>query len=96
MAKLAFIGLGVMGGQMAKHLAVAGHELAVYNRTRAKADAWVGEYGLGRAHAFGSPAEAASDVDAVVACVGNDDDLASVTLGRDGAFRAMRKGSVFH
>lgn len=94
MAKLAFIGLGVMGGQMAKHLAAAGHELAVYNRTRAKADAWVTEHGQGKATAFDSPAEAAADVAAVVTCVGTDDDLASVTLGRDGAFRAMAKGAV--
>ena len=92
MAKLAFIGLGVMGGQMAKHLAAAGHSLAVYNRTRAKADAWVSDHG---GTAVDSPAEAAKDAEAVIACVGNDDDLASVTLGRDGAFRAMTKGAVF-
>jgi 3-hydroxyisobutyrate dehydrogenase len=96
MAKLAFIGLGVMGGQMAKHLAGAGHDLTVYNRTRAKADAWVTEHGKpGQARAVDSPADAAKDAEAVIACVGNDDDLASVTLGRDGAFRAMAKGSVF-
>lgn len=95
MAKLAYIGLGVMGGQMAKHLAAAGHDMVVYNRTRSKADAWVAEYGQGRARAADSPAEAAKDMEAVIACVGNDDDLASVTLGRDGAFRAMAKGSVF-
>jgi 3-hydroxyisobutyrate dehydrogenase len=92
MAKLAFIGLGVMGGQMAKHLAAAGHMLTVYNRTRAKADAWVSEHG---GVAVDSPAEAARDAAAVIACVGNDDDLASVTLGRDGACRAMAKGAVF-
>ena len=92
MAKLAFIGLGVMGGQMAKHLAAAGHDLNVYNRTRAKSDAWVATHG---GTAFDSPAEAASGVAAVIACVGNADDLASVTLGRDGAFRAMAKGTVF-
>ncbi len=95
MARLAFIGLGVMGGQMAKHLAAAGHDLTVYNRTRAKADSWVAEHGQGRAAAVDSPAEAAREVEAVIACVGNDDDLASVTLGRDGAFRAMAKGCVF-
>jgi 3-hydroxyisobutyrate dehydrogenase len=95
MARLAFIGLGVMGGQMAKHLAAAGHDLTVYNRTRAKADSWVAEYGQGRAAAVDSPAEAAREVEAVIACVGNDDDLASVTLGRDGAFRGMAKGCVF-
>ena len=92
MAKLAFIGLGVMGGQMAKHLAAAGHELTVYNRTRAKADAWVSEH---KGTAVDSPADAARDAEAVIACVGNDDDLASITLGRDGAFRAMAKGAVF-
>jgi 3-hydroxyisobutyrate dehydrogenase len=92
MAKLAFIGLGVMGGQMAKHLAAAGHSLTVYNRTRSKADAWVSEH---KGTAVDSPAEAAKDAEAVIACVGNDDDLASVTLGRDGAFRAMTKGAVF-
>jgi 3-hydroxyisobutyrate dehydrogenase len=92
MAKLAFIGLGVMGGQMAKHLAGAGHSLTVYNRTRSKADAWVADHG---GTAVDSPAEAAKDAEAVIACVGNDDDLASVTLGRDGAFRAMTKGAVF-
>ena len=92
MAQLAFIGLGVMGGQMAKHLAAAGHALTVYNRTRAKADDWVAAHG-GRA--VDSPAEAAAGAAAVVTCVGNDDDLASVTLGRDGAFRAMAKGAVF-
>ena len=92
MVKLAFIGLGVMGGQMAKHLAAAGHELNVYNRTRAKSDAWVATHG---GAAFDSPAEAASGAEAVITCVGTDDDLASVTLGRDGAFRAMAKGTVF-
>ena len=92
MAKLAFIGLGVMGGEMAKHLAAAGHDMTVYNRTRAKADAWVLVHG-GRA--VDSPAEAAAGAEAVIACVGNDDDLASITLGRDGAFRAMAKGTVF-
>ncbi len=92
MAKLAFIGLGVMGGQMAKHLAAADHTLAVYNRTRAKADRWAAEHG---GTVVDSPAEAAIDAEAVITCVGNDDDLASVTLGRDGAFRAMTKGAVF-
>ena len=92
MAKVAIIGLGIMGGQMAQHLIAAGHALTVYNRTRAKADAWVAQHGGGIA---ASPAEAAREADAVVTCVGTDDDLAAVTLGRDGAFRAMRKGAVF-
>lgn len=92
MAKIAFIGLGAMGSQMARHLTEHGHELVLYNRTRAKSDAWVAENG-GRA--VDSPAEAATGVDAVITCVGNDDDLASVALGRDGAFKAMTKGAVF-
>ena len=92
MARIAFIGIGVMGGPMARHLAAAGHALTVYNRSPAKADAWVAAHGGRRAD---SPIEAARDQDAVIACVGNDDDLAEVTLGRDGAFRAMRAGAVF-
>ncbi len=92
MANIAFIGLGKMGGAMARHLRHAGHDMVVYNRTRAKADAWVAQYG-GRA--ANSPAEAAADADAVVSCVGNDDDLVAITLSRDGAFRAMKKGSLF-
>ena len=92
MAKLAFIGLGVMGAPIARHLATAGHEVTVYNRTRGKADAWVAAHG-GRAAA--TPEAAASDQDAVIACVGNDDDLAEVTLGQQGAFRAMKPGALF-
>ena len=92
MARIAFIGLGVMGAPMARHLAAAGHEMTVYNRTQAKADAWVAAHG-GRAAP--SPAEAAKDADAVITCVGADDDLAAVTLSRDGAFRTMGKGTLF-
>jgi len=90
--RVSFIGTGVMGGPMAGHLVKAGHDLTVYNRTRAKADAWVAEYG---GAAAATPAEAAKDADVVLACVGNDDDLAQVTLGRDGAFKAMRRGGLF-
>jgi len=90
--RVTFIGTGVMGGPMAGHLVKAGHALTVYNRTRAKADAWVAEYG---GTAAATPAEAAQDADVVLSCVGNDDDLAQVTLGRDGAFRAMKKGALF-
>jgi 3-hydroxyisobutyrate dehydrogenase len=90
--KVAWIGLGVMGAPMAGHLAAAGHEVAVYNRTRAKADAWVEKHG-GRA--ADTPAAAADGADAVFACVGNDDDLAAVTLGADGAFAAMRRQALF-
>jgi 3-hydroxyisobutyrate dehydrogenase len=92
MARIAFIGLGVMGGAMARHLAGAGHDMAVYNRTAAKAQAWVAAHG-GRTAS--SPAEAAEGVDAVISCVGTDDDLAAVTMSRDGAFRTMKSGSVF-
>jgi 3-hydroxyisobutyrate dehydrogenase len=86
--KIAFIGTGVMGAPMAGHLARAGHQVIVYNRTRAKAEAT----GLTVAQ---TPALAAEGADAVVTCVGNDDDLASVTVGPDGAFAAMRDDAVF-
>ena len=86
--KIAFIGTGVMGAPMARHLAAAGHAVTVYNRTRAKATAT----GLSVAD---TPAAAAHGADAVVACVGNDADLEQVTLGRDGAFAAMRDDAVF-
>ncbi|WP_333824861.1 NAD(P)-dependent oxidoreductase [Pinisolibacter sp.] len=93
MAKVAFIGLGVMGYPMARHLAVrGGHEVTVYNRTAAKAEAWVAAHG-GRAAA--TPAEAAKGQDIVFACVGNDDDLRQVTIGPEGAFTAMAQGSIF-
>ncbi|OYY77290.1 MAG: oxidoreductase [Sphingomonas sp. 28-62-20] len=92
MAHIAFIGTGIMGGPMARHLAAAGHSLTVYNRTRAKAEAWVAAHGGTVAE---SPAAAAVGKDAVIACVGNDDDLAQVTLGTDGAFAAMRNDAVF-
>ena len=90
--KTAFLGLGVMGYPMARHLRAKGHEVTVYNRTTAKAEKWVAENGgaLGR-----TPAEAAEGQDIVLACVGNDDDVRQVTLGEDGAFSAMRRGSVF-
>jgi 3-hydroxyisobutyrate dehydrogenase len=92
MVKAAFLGLGVMGYPMARHLSQKGHEVTVYNRTTAKAEKWVSEFGgrLGK-----TPAEAASGQDIVFACVGNDDDLRSVTLGTDGAFSAMGKGALF-
>ena len=94
MAKVAWIGLGVMGYPMAGHiLRKGGHELTVYNRSRAKADAWVGEHGAGRAAA--TPAAAADGADYVFCCVGNDDDLRAVTIGPNGAFQAMAKGAVF-
>ena len=92
MAKVAFLGLGVMGYPMAGHLAKAGHEVTVFNRTAAKADSWVVEHGgaVGK-----TPAEAARGAEFVMACVGNDDDLRSVCLGNDGAFADMAVGTVF-
>ncbi len=92
MTRIAFIGLGVMGGPMARHLKQAGHDLTVYNRSRAKAEKWVETYGGTIAT---SPADAAKEVDVVISCVGTDDDLAAVTLGRDGAFSTMAKGSLY-
>ncbi len=92
MAKLAFLGLGVMGYPMAGHLAAAGHDVTVYNRTTSKAEAWVAEHG-GASGA--TPREAANGADMVMACVGNDDDLRSVCLGDDGAFAGMMSGSLF-
>lgn len=90
--KVAFLGLGVMGFPMAGHLAKAGHAVTVYNRSPAKAQAWVAEFG-GSAKA--TPREAAMGADIVFSCVGNDDDLRSVTLGADGAFAGMAAGAVF-
>lgn len=81
-----------MGGPMARHLKQAGHDLTVYNRSRAKAENWVATYGGSLAL---SPADAAKDAEVVISCVGTDDDLAGVTLGRDGAFAAMAKGSLY-
>ncbi len=92
MAKTAFIGLGVMGYPMAGHLVAAGHDVTVYNRNGAKADAWVKKHGGQKA---ATPAEAASGAEFVFTCVGNDDDLRSVTLGSDGAFAGVAKGAVF-
>ncbi|MDG1129404.1 MAG: NAD(P)-binding domain-containing protein, partial [Paracoccaceae bacterium] len=88
MAKLAFLGLGVMGYPMAGHLAAKGHEVTVYNRTTAKAEAWVKQHGGAMAT---TPRAAAEGADFVMACVGNDDDLRSVCIGEDGAFAGMAK-----
>jgi 3-hydroxyisobutyrate dehydrogenase-like beta-hydroxyacid dehydrogenase len=92
MAKVAFLGLGVMGGPMARHLAAKGHEVTVWNRTAARAEAWVAAHG-GRASA--TAREAALGQGFVMACVGNDDDLRAVCLGPDGAFAGMDPGAVF-
>ena len=92
MAKLAFLGLGVMGYPMAGHLAAAGHHVTVYNRTAAKAEAWVTQHDGAKA---ATPREAAAGAEIVMACVGNDDDLRSVCVGDDGAFAGMASGSLF-
>ncbi|WP_378950587.1 NAD(P)-dependent oxidoreductase [Mesorhizobium sp. ANAO-SY3R2] len=93
MASVAFLGLGVMGYPMAGHLKnKGGHDVTVYNRTEEKAKKWLAQHG--GAHAT-TPAEAAKDKDFVFACVGNDDDLRSVTTGEHGAFLSMKKGAVF-
>jgi 3-hydroxyisobutyrate dehydrogenase len=90
--RVAFLGLGVMGGPMAAHLAAAGHAVTVYNRTAAKAQAWAAEFG---GASGGTPRAAADGAEFVFACVGNDGDLRSVTLGESGAFAGMARGAVF-
>lgn len=93
MSKVAFIGLGVMGFSMAGHIRTkGGHDVTVYNRTRAKADAWVAKFG---GSAASTPEEAAQGADFVFACVGNDDDLRSVAMGEGGAFHGLKPGAVF-
>ncbi len=89
--KVAFLGLGVMGYHMAGHLQKAGHDVTVYNRTKAKADAWANEFG---GHSKPTPKAAAKGAEIVFSCVGNDDDLRSVVLGDDGAFAGMGQGAV--
>ncbi len=89
--KVAFLGLGVMGGPMAGHLQAAGHQVTVYNRTAAKAQAWVEKHG---GAAAATPREAAEGADFVFSCVGNDADLRSVVTGDDGAFAGMARGAV--
>lgn len=92
MTRVAFLGLGVMGGPMARHLAVKGHEVTVYNRSPARAAAWVAAHG-GRQAA--TPAAAAAGAEVVLACVGNDDDLRAVCTGPEGAFSGMAPGTLF-
>lgn len=91
-APVAFLGLGVMGGPMAGHLALAGHQVTVYNRSEAKAHSWHAEF---KGAWAATPREAAAQADIVFCCVGNDDDLRSVTLGANGAFAGMKPGAVF-
>ena len=92
MNNVAFIGLGVMGFPMAGHLAIAGHNVTVYNRSSDKAKKWMSEY---KGKIAATPAEAAEGADFIMSCVGNDDDLREVTIGKDGAFSKIRKGSIF-
>ncbi|TIM35772.1 MAG: NAD(P)-dependent oxidoreductase, partial [Mesorhizobium sp.] len=93
MASVAFLGLGVMGYPMAGHLRnKGGHDVTVYNRTKAKAEQWVAQHGGSVAN---TPAQAADGKDFVFSCVGNDDDLRAVTIGAEGAFQTMKKGAIF-
>ena len=96
-SRVAFIGLGVMGHAMAGHLARAGHRIAVFNRTRARAEAWLAEYGEGGAAAgvANTPREAAEDAEFVFACVGADDDLRQIAYGADGLLAGLGAGAVF-
>ncbi|MFB9223343.1 NAD(P)-dependent oxidoreductase [Paracoccus cavernae] len=91
MARVAFLGLGVMGFPMAGHLVAKGHEVTVWNRTPAKAEAWVAKHG---GESASTAAKAAEGADFVMSCVGNDDDLRQVCLGPDGAFAGMKAGAV--
>src|SRR6476661_6313649 len=91
MATVAFIGLGVMGGPMAGHLASAGHDVRVCNRTLAKATQWAADH---RGSVADTPAAAATDADVVFLCVGNDEDVLQVVLGPYGALAALRRGAV--
>ncbi|WKW51677.1 NAD(P)-dependent oxidoreductase [Rhodomicrobium lacus] len=92
MSKVAFIGLGVMGYPMAGHIARRGHDVTVFNRTAAKANKWVAEFGGRQAP---TPASAARDADFVFSCVGNDNDLREVTTAPEGAFGALKQGAIF-
>ena len=90
--KVAFIGLGVMGYQMAGYISKGGHNVTVFNRTKSKAEKWVSEY---KGNIAESPAEAAKDAEYIFTCVGNDNDLREVTFGEQGAFKTIQKGSVY-
>ena len=92
---VSFIGLGTMGSSMARHLGRAGHRLTIYNRTPARTNAWLAANPDLAPRVADSPAVAAEGADAVITCVGNDDDLADVVLGPNGAFQALRRGGVF-
>ena len=89
---VAFIGLGVMGYPMAGYISKAGHNVTVFNRTKSKAEKWVGEY---KGKMAETPAEAAKDAEYIFTCVGNDNDLREVTFGDNGIFKTIKKGSVY-
>ena len=89
---VAFIGLGVMGYPMAGYISKAGHNVTVFNRTKSKAEKWIGEY---KGKMAETPAEAAKDAEYIFTCVGNDNDLREVTFGNDGIFKTIKKGSVY-
>ena len=93
--RIAFLGLGVMGGPRAGHLVRAGHHVTVYNRTPSKAQAWQSQHPSTQVAVADSPRLAAANADLVVACVGNDDDLRAITIGPDGAFQSMSAHTVF-
>ena len=93
--KVSFLGLGVMGGAIARHIGKAGHELTIYNRSPGRASAWQNANPGLAARVASSPADAADGADMVITCVGNDDDLADVVLGPNGVFKTLRKGGVF-
>ena len=90
--KVAFLGLGVMGSPMAGHMAAAGYDVTVFNRTAAKAENWVAEHGGQMAQ---TPAAAAAGADIVLGCVGNDDDVRAVVAGPDGALQGMASGTIY-
>ena len=90
--KVSFIGLGVMGYPMAGFISKAGHDVTVFNRTKAKAEKWVSEY---KGKAADTPAEAAKDCDFIFTCVGNDDDLREVSIGKNGLYNTAKKGAVY-
>ncbi len=93
--KVSFLGLGVMGGAIARHIGQAGHALTIFNRSPGRVSAWQAANPALAARVAKSPADAARDADVVITCVGNDDDLADVVLGPQGVFSTLRKGGVF-
>ncbi len=93
--RVTMIGLGVMGGPIARHIGHAGHDLTIYNRTPARVEKWLADNPLLSPRVATSPADGASDADVVITCVGDDDDLSDVVLGPQGVFTRLRRGGVF-